>query len=114
MAHRLGLIPVKADPRLFKYKASVSASEGGGKSDDELLREAEGSPQDTIVFELKIRCKRGPNAAPKSKDPSSYVDTNVYSKSIKPLLRAGQSDDIGMICDDILIAKMRPGNYICR
>ena len=61
---------------------------------------------------MKIRCKRNPSADPKSRDTKDYIDTHVNSKSIKPIRRPGQPEEIGLIHDDILIAKMRPGHEL--
>ncbi|KAJ8979642.1 hypothetical protein NQ317_001349 [Molorchus minor] len=41
LAHRLGLIPLKADPRLFESKTDASA---------------EGTEFDSLEYELKIKC----------------------------------------------------------
>ena len=43
LAHRLGLIPIKADPRLFEYR-----QEGDN----------EGTAGDTLEFQLKVRCTK--------------------------------------------------------
>ena len=91
-------------------KPFISADDSGSKSDEELVKEAEGTPEDTIIYELKIRCRRNPSANAKSKDPKDYLDTNVYTKSMKPIKRTGQTVEIGLIHDDILISKMRAGN----
>jgi len=113
LSHRLGLIPLKADPRLFQMKpSSLSVEESAKKTDEELVQDAEGTPQDTLIYELKIRCKRNPSADPKSRDIKDYIDTHVLSKSIKPIRRTGQPEEIGLIHDDILIAKMRPGHEL--
>jgi len=113
LSHRLGLVPLKADPRLFQMKpSSLSEEESSKKTDEELVQDAEGTPQDTIIYELKIRCKRNPSADPKSRDTKDYIDTHVNSKSIKPIRRPGQPEEIGLIHDDILIAKMRPGHEL--
>ena len=77
-----------------------------------MVQDAEGTPQDTLIYELKIRCKRNPSADPKSRDTKDYIDTHVLSKSIKPIRRTGQPEEIGLIHDDILIAKMRPGHEL--
>ena len=54
LAHRLGLIPLKADPRLFHTKTyEFSAEESGSKSEEELTNDAEGASEDTIIYELK-------------------------------------------------------------
>jgi len=114
LSHRLGLVPLKADPRLFQMKESfISTEEAAKKTDEELILDGEGTPQDTIIYELKIRCKRNPTAAdPKSRDTKDYIDTHVNSKSIKPIRRPGQPEEIGLVHDDILIAKMRPGHEL--
>ncbi|XP_050442913.1 DNA-directed RNA polymerases I and III subunit RPAC1 isoform X2 [Adelges cooleyi] len=98
LAHRLGLIPLKADPRQFKMK-------------DE---NAEPSEQDSLMFELKIKCTKKDLDALAHKQFISYP---VYSKHIKWLPLGNQKDmyteqDVGMINDDILIAKLRPGQEI--
>ena len=114
LSHRLGLIPLKADPRLFEMKAVPfdPAVDSSRKSEDELVEEAEGTEKDTVIYELKIRCKRNPTATAGSRAVKDFFDSNVYSKSIKPIRRQGQPEDIGMIHDDILIAKMRPGHEL--
>uniref|UniRef100_A0A4W6ENY5 RNA polymerase I and III subunit C n=1 Tax=Lates calcarifer TaxID=8187 RepID=A0A4W6ENY5_LATCA len=52
LAHRLGLIPIKADPRLFEYRNT----------------EEEGSEIDTIQLQLKINAAGTPEPA-KTPDP---------------------------------------------
>ena len=89
-----------------------TSEDSGSKSDEELVKEAEGTAEDTIIYELKTRCKWNSNSNPKARDPKDCIDANVYSKSIKPLKREGQPQDIGLIHDDILIAKCRPGKKI--
>lgn len=107
LSHRLGLIPLKADSRLFKLKDScIAAEETATKSEEELIKDAEGSPENTIIYELKLKCRRNPG----SKD--EVLDAQVYSKSIKALKRQGQPEDIGLVHDDILIAKLRPGHEL--
>ena len=103
LAHRLGLIPLKANPLMFEYK---------GSSDDT------GKPEDTLQFELKVKCKVDPNAPSDAANPAEkYVNSNVYSGSIKFCPYATQEGiytdaDVGPVHDDILIAKMRPGHEL--
>nr|XP_008513997.1 PREDICTED: DNA-directed RNA polymerases I and III subunit RPAC1 isoform X2 [Equus przewalskii] len=60
LAHRLGLIPIHADPRLFEYR---------NQGDEE------GTEIDTLQFRLQVRCTRNPHAAKDSSDPSElYVN----------------------------------------
>lgn len=104
LAHRLGLIPIRADPRLFEYR----------NSDD-----AEGTEIDTLQFELNVKCTRNPRAAKDSSDPSElYLDHKVYTSHMKWLPQGNQSDlfhDIDpprTVHSDILIAQLRPGQEI--
>lgn len=97
LAHRLGLIPLKADPRFFEYKIDQNE---------------EGTDNDTLEFELKFRCGK------KEKDGPSYEKNySCYSGQIKWLPKGRQGTmykekDIGPIESDILLAKMRPGHEL--
>ncbi|XP_018915944.2 DNA-directed RNA polymerases I and III subunit RPAC1 isoform X1 [Bemisia tabaci] len=103
LAHRLGLIPLKADPRLFEYRTE---------------EESEGTDQDSLQFELKIKCSRNVAAGNDKTLPDDlYIDHKVYSKHLKWIPIGGQEDlykeeEIGPIHDDILIMKLRPGHEI--
>lgn len=104
LAHRLGLIPLKADSRLFEYKADDSDNTENG------------TEHDTLEFELKVKCTRKlkENVESASFD-TLYKNHNIYSRQIKWIPKGKQSEvhkeiDIGPISDDILISKMRPGH----
>ncbi|XP_072031344.1 DNA-directed RNA polymerases I and III subunit RPAC1-like [Amphiura filiformis] len=103
LAHRLGLIPIKADPRMFEYK-----QEG----------DENGSPEDTVEFQLKIKCTKNPNAPKDATDPDElYRHTKVTTEHLKWIPTGNQSDlfgtdGIGPVERDILIAKLRPGQEI--
>lgn len=107
LAHRLGLIPLKADPRMFEFRQDG---------------DAEGTPEDTLEFELKIKCSWDPK---KSKEQLAqfvnpedrYRNYQVYSSHLKwcPLGNQNQlysAEFVGPVHDDILIAKLRPGHEI--
>ena len=109
---------MKADPRLFQTKTyEFSTEESSAKSEEDLTNDAEGTPEDTIIYELKVRCKRsgqggtGKSKADKDTSGTTILDEKIYSNSIKPIARAGmpETKHIGPIHDDILISKMRPG-----
>lgn len=108
LAHRLGLIPLRADPRLFEYP-SASA-----KDEDEV------SDQDTLRYELKVTCTWDHQAPKDSRRTSDvYKNSNVYSKDIKwvPIGRQAElysrgAEELGVLEDDILLCKMRPGQEI--
>ncbi|MGH0158663.1 UNVERIFIED_CONTAM: hypothetical protein FKN15_075592 [Acipenser sinensis] len=64
LAHRLGLIPIKADPRLFEYRSAG---------------DEEGTEIDTIQFQLNIKCSRNPRATKDSTDPSELYLNHMVS-----------------------------------
>lgn len=103
LAHRLGLIPIRADPRLFEYK---------NQGDEE------GTEIDTLQFQLKIKCSRNPHSARESSDPNElYINHKVYSKHITWVPLGNQADlfpdaDLRPVHEDILIAQLRPGQEI--
>ncbi|KAM4043077.1 DNA-directed RNA polymerases I and III subunit RPAC1 [Anomaloglossus baeobatrachus] len=104
LAHRLGLIPIRADPRLFEYQNSG---------------DAEGTDIDTLQFELSVRCSRNLRASKDSSDPNElYRDHRVYTSHMKWLPQGNQadlfpeSDPPRPVHPDILIAQLRPGQEI--
>ncbi|XP_048733002.2 DNA-directed RNA polymerases I and III subunit RPAC1-like isoform X2 [Ostrea edulis] len=101
LAHRLGLIPIKADPRLFEYK-----TEG-----------EDFSPEDTIIFQLKVKCTKNSQAKDATDPDELYKDHKVTTKHLKWIPAKGQDTifkegDLRPVNDDILIAKLRPGQEI--
>jgi len=100
LAHRLGLIPLDIDPRLFEFR----------QNDD-----TDGTPEDTLEFELKVKCKKNANAPKDATDPEVlYKKHKVYSGDIKWIPQGSQGDLMTAkpVHDDILIAKLRPGHEI--
>ena len=109
LAHRLGLVPIRVDPRLFEYKA-----------DTDTFNET-----NTAVFRLRVRCTRDPA----TKD---LVDSVVLSSALEWLPGGSELPDdadakftafnadqrtlfpagIAPVHDDILLAKLRPGQEI--
>ncbi|KYN14083.1 PREDICTED: DNA-directed RNA polymerases I and III subunit RPAC1 isoform X2 [Trachymyrmex cornetzi] len=106
LAHRLGLVPLRADPRLFEYPPNDK------KTDDTV------SDNDTLRYELKVTCSMNPQAPKNSRLPEDmYKNSKVYSKDIKwvPIGRQAEmfkAEQIGILENDILICKMRPGHEI--
>jgi len=103
LAHRLGLIPIKADPRFFEYR----------QEDDN-----EGTPQDTIVLNLKVKCVKNKNATPDTTLPEElYENRLIYTKDLKWEPIGSQADifsdtPIKPVDDDILIAKLALGHEL--
>jgi len=100
LAHRLGLIPLKAHPLLFTWKPEDSPDEG--------------TEEDTLEFELQLKCRwKDGSVAGDGNSVDNYVDSNVYTKHIKWLPKGNQAEkmtDPGPVEDDILINKLRPGH----
>uniref|UniRef100_A0A8C2A7E1 DNA-directed RNA polymerases I and III subunit RPAC1 n=1 Tax=Cyprinus carpio TaxID=7962 RepID=A0A8C2A7E1_CYPCA len=84
LAHRLGLVPIKADPRLFEYRNP---------------EDQEGTEIDTIQLQLKVKCTRNPRAPKDSSDP-------------KELYLNHMDANIGPVHGDILLAQLRPGQEL--
>ncbi|XP_040984530.1 DNA-directed RNA polymerases I and III subunit RPAC1 isoform X5 [Aquila chrysaetos chrysaetos] len=112
LAHRLGLIPIRADPRLFEYRNEEAHAILPFPGDEE------GTEIDTLQFQLKIKCSRNPQAAKESSDPNElYFNHKVYSKHMTWVPLGNQTDlfpdgDFRPVHDDILIALLRPGQEI--
>ncbi|KAJ1922217.1 DNA-directed RNA polymerase core subunit rpc40 [Mycoemilia scoparia] len=102
LAQRLGLLPIKADPKEFAWKRP------------------EDPPTDlnTIVFRLDITCKHNPTASPDETDPKKkYINSSVYSSDLVWEPKGDQAEKfadspIRPVHDNILVAKLRPGQEI--
>jgi DNA-directed RNA polymerase I and III subunit RPAC1 len=63
LVHRLGLIPIRADPREFEERADPEQP----------------SDLDTIVFKLKIACSRNPSCKSDDAPPEQkYINEKVF------------------------------------
>lgn len=107
LAHRLGLVPLRVDPRKFEMKTN---------------RDDPATPTNTVRMRLTARCDRNP-AAPRdgvAAPDKLYLGYRVLSGGIKYVRFEGsdQLSDLGLldepapIHDDIVLAKMRPGERI--
>uniref|UniRef100_A0A914ZKL7 DNA-directed RNA polymerases I and III subunit RPAC1 n=2 Tax=Parascaris univalens TaxID=6257 RepID=A0A914ZKL7_PARUN len=115
LCHRLGLLPIRADPRLFEMPLTkvIGINETGVDVDEE----PPGDPKRNLIFELKVSCKRKPNAPKSATDPQEIFDNAVvYSKSFEWIPIGDQATSLpyapNMVHDDILVAKLRPGQEI--
>lgn len=74
LVHRLGLIPLKADPRQFEFRPEGAT---------------EGSERDTLEFELKIKCTWEKEAQNSTRANDMYKNNNgmyciiIYKNHIK-------------------------------
>lgn len=103
LAHRLGLIPIFADPREFDVK----------KDGDEETKD-----DTTLQFDLKVKCIKNKNAPKNATDPDElFVNSKVTTDLIKWVPIGNQArkygpQDIRPVLGDILIAKLRPGQEL--
>ena len=103
-AHRLGLIPLKVDARLFKMKESADEPD---------------TDENTVKFELQVECTANAEARKDEVDPSlKFINHEVKSGHLQWI---SCSDDqttkfldnpIRPVTDSIVLTKMRPGQRI--
>ncbi|XP_022716715.1 DNA-directed RNA polymerases I and III subunit RPAC1 [Durio zibethinus] len=117
LAHRLGLIPISVDPRLFEY----------------MTENDQPNEKNTIVFKLHVQCKRGsprftvksddlkwlPNGSELVKesrnatsDSSSKPETYTSFSCSQDTLSEFAKNPIAPRHPDIIIAKLGPGQEI--
>ncbi|KAJ2003477.1 DNA-directed RNA polymerase core subunit rpc40 [Coemansia thaxteri] len=102
LAHRLGLIPINADPEDFQWKRPTDPP----------------TDQNTIVFKLEVACETNRDAAPGETDPKrKFINSSVLSSQLVWDPKGDQEArfaerPIKPIHDDILITKLRPGQVI--
>ncbi|ESO06950.1 hypothetical protein HELRODRAFT_77058 [Helobdella robusta] len=103
LAHRLGLVPIKADARLFEYRPKDST---------------EMTATDSIGFKLQVKCQKNLKASKGTLDKNELY--NHFKVTTKDLIWFPVGDqtytDENEIPkpadDDILIAKLKPGQEI--
>eukprot|EP00965_Chrysotila_dentata_P153612 5077074-Pleurochrysis_carterae.AAC.3 len=101
LAHRLGLIPIKADSRYFHERA-------GDEDADE---------HNVIAFRLQVACHKGSGKANTSSagdKNDGLINSRVLSGALQWIPQGDQEtrfkdQSIGPVHNDILIAKLRPG-----
>eukprot|EP00158_Paraphelidium_tribonemae_P002530 Partr_v1_DN25444_c0_g1_i3_m53412 putative DNA-directed RNA polymerases I and III len=75
LAHRIGLLPIKADPLMFNYPVEGDA----------------GTIDDTLVFRICATCQYNKNAKSTETDPAvKYIGANVESRAFYWMPQQGQ------------------------
>jgi len=103
LAHRIGLVPLKVNPKLFEFRNKD---------------ETEWGDQDTVKYELKVKCTKDQKVSANETNPDRlYINRKVISSTLKwvPLgdqIGIFKNDDMQPLHDDILLAKMNPGHEI--
>lgn len=102
LAHRVGLVPIKVDPRLLKYVQSES-----GETDE-----------DTLVFHLNVH-NRNMDDVVEPGDTSTYVGPSgkVLSKHLTWIPIETQKEifadgGVSVVNPDILLTKLGPGQAV--
>lgn len=107
LAHRIGLIPLKVDPRYFVEKPKKEQTEEEAlEFENEKLLENE-----TLLFKLEVSCTKNP----KQDEANPYIDSLVKSSSLKWVPIGQQKKElkeVKPVLDDIVLAKLRPGQKI--
>uniref|UniRef100_A0A7S1UHE4 DNA-directed RNA polymerases I and III subunit RPAC1 n=1 Tax=Phaeomonas parva TaxID=124430 RepID=A0A7S1UHE4_9STRA len=107
LAHRLGLVPLNADPDKFDFL--------DGPDDQP-------TDQNTLVFRIDARCGNRPpegetdQSDPRwRRDPDAPYTRHIYSSCFEWVPQGNQRErlgEVGPVHDDILLAKLRPGQRI--
>lgn len=111
LAHRMGLVPLKVDPRRLEMRQS---------------KDSEASSKDTLKFRLRAQCTRNASTAPKDSiapPDKLYLQSTVMSGGITYVPFPASSDldqltELGLletprpVHDDIVLVKMRPGQRV--
>ncbi|CAO4377548.1 unnamed protein product [Caenorhabditis nigoni] len=117
LCHRLGLLPLRVDPRGFQFPTEkvVGINEKGVDCDEE----PSGDPARNLIFKINVTCTKNRNAVPTATDPKQlYHNSSVYSRAFEWVPIGEQSGNYDkknvpkMVSDDILVAKLRPGQEI--
>ncbi len=102
LAHRVGLVPIKVDPRLLKY-----VQDDAGETDE-----------DTLVFHLNVH-NRNAGEVVEQGDTSTFVGPsgNVLSGHLTWIPIESQTETfalggVSVVYPDILLAKLGPGQAI--
>eukprot|EP00731_Ephydatia_muelleri_P027482 Em0019g355a len=107
LAHRLGLIPINADPRKFKTLSPMQMGENWPETP---------SADHMIEFTLKVKCSHNAHALKGSRDPEQlYSDSQVTTSAFKwvPIGNQAQKfSELRPVHNDIVIAKLRPGQEL--
>lgn len=117
LCHRLGLLPLRVDPRNFQFPTEkvIGINEKGVDCDEE----PQGDPSRNLIFKINVSCTKNRNALPTATEPKQlYHNSSVYSRAFEWVPIGEQEEKYNkknapkMVSEDILVAKLRPGQEI--
>ncbi|GMT12287.1 hypothetical protein PFISCL1PPCAC_3584, partial [Pristionchus fissidentatus] len=116
LCHRLGLLPLNVDSREFDLpKEKIVGINEAGVDCDEVPTP---DPNVHLVFAINVSCTKKAKASEAASEPHElYNDSSVYSRSFEWMPIGDQKERFAanpprMVHEDILVAKMRPGQQI--
>ncbi len=99
LAHRVGLIPINADPRKLEYVVGEEETD-----------------KDTIVFHYDVECQSERTETVKANGENAFINENALSGSLTWLPQGNQSEifpqGIAPVHSDIVVAKLKPGKEV--
>ncbi|EGG15184.1 RNA polymerase III subunit [Cavenderia fasciculata] len=96
LAHRLGLIPIKVDPRKFNFKQASK----------------EYTAEDTLIFKLNVRCYKDENGETVNGTVTSGQLKWEPTEDQESMFGENPEDFPRPVHDDIPIVKLRPGQTV--
>ncbi|KAI6200070.1 Dolichyl-phosphate beta-glucosyltransferase [Aphelenchoides besseyi] len=113
LCHRIGLIPLNVDPRLFKFPSEkfVPIVES-----DEVETEPPGNPKEHVILNFHVKCTKNKQAPADTTNPKELF-VNHYALSDKFIWEPiGDQqlwlNNVSTVHKDIVVAKLRPGQEI--
>ncbi|KAF9666551.1 hypothetical protein SADUNF_Sadunf16G0240700 [Salix dunnii] len=114
LAHRLGLIPIKVDPRLFEY---LSANDTPNEKNTIVLklhaRCNQGQPRHTVYSQELKWLPNGSEFAKESEKPDSKLSTYTSFSCSQDSLPEFAGNPISTM-EDIIVAKLGPGQIVLK
>ncbi|CEF61957.1 DNA-directed RNA polymerases I and III subunit RPAC1 [Strongyloides ratti] len=115
LCHRLGLLPLKADPRKFDWPGVKI--EGINEEGVDMEEEPPVDPKKHLVFDFHVKCVESKVKVQSGSKVSNYENEVVKSNQIIWHPIGNQAEEFGddpprMVHDDVIVAKLKGGQEI--